>query len=87
MSGDRDQSAAQWYEVMRQEIDRRFSMGTFVAVERGRVVADAENHRTLVEKLQSQGKSPKGMLIVQAGVSYPESAEIFAAFLARRCYA
>ena len=76
MSGKGDNGPATRYEEQKQEIDRRFPAGRFVAVDRGAVVADAESHRALVEQLQSQGKSPKDLLIVQAGVDYPASAVI-----------
>jgi hypothetical protein len=76
MTGHNNRVATE-YEDVRPEIDRRFAAGRFVAVEAGQIVADAESHRELVEKLQSQGKSPQGLLIVQAGVEYPQSAVIF----------
>ena len=50
---------------------------SFVAVDEGQPVADAATHDQLVEKLRVLGKSPKGMLVVQAGVEYPQSATIF----------
>ena len=65
------------FTAIKQEVDRRFPPGRFVAVESGAVVADAESHRQLVEKLQSQGRSPKDLLILQAGIEYPASAVIF----------
>ena len=65
------------YKDQKQEIDRRFPLGRFVAVEQGAPIADGASHRELVEKLQALGKSPKDLLIVQAGVEYPESAVIF----------
>jgi len=71
------ESVAGQYDVARHDIDARFPAGQFVAVEDGQVVADAQSHRLLVEKLRSQGKSPNGMLVVQAGVQYPDSAIIF----------
>ncbi len=73
-------SGRRYTEVLR-EIAQRFPVGRFVAVESGQVVADAETHRKLVADLQGLGKSPKDMLIVQAGVEYPESAVIFAGAL------
>ena len=79
--------SAQRFEDAKREIDSRFPVGRFVAVEMGRVVADAESHRKLVEKLQGHGKSPKDMLIVQAGVEYPDSAVIFFKPLAQRSHA
>jgi hypothetical protein len=65
------------YEGLQQEIDRRFPAGHFVAIENGAVLADDATHRQLIDKLRSQGRSPQGMLIVQAGVKYPQSAIIF----------
>ena len=64
------------YKDLKKEIDSRFPSGHFVAVESGQVIADAGSHRELVQKLEAVGKSPKDMLIVQAGVEYPESAII-----------
>ena len=81
-----DASAA-WYAEHKQTIDGRFPAGRFVAVEEGQIVADAESHRMLVEALQQQGKSPKGLLIVQAGVDYPDTAVIFATTLIARSHA
>jgi hypothetical protein len=65
------------YEVVKQQIDQSFPRGHFVAVEHDKIIADAKHHRQILEKLRVQGKSPRGMLIVQAGVDYPESAVIF----------
>jgi hypothetical protein len=64
-------------ESFKQSIDAQYPAGTFVAIDGGLVIADAETHRQLVEKLRSEGKSPRGMWIVQAGVDYPDSAVIF----------
>ena len=61
----------------KHEVDRRFPAGRFVALEGSKVAADAETHRQLVQKLQSLGKSPKDMLVIQAGIDYPTSAVIF----------
>jgi hypothetical protein len=73
----RIESAAQVeYERLKQEIDHRFPAGRFVAIEAGNVIADGVSHRELVERLAVQGKSPQGVLIVQAGVEYPKSAII-----------
>jgi hypothetical protein len=62
---------------IQRDVSRRFPRGRFVAVESASAVADAETHRELVEKLRVLGKSPQGMLIVQAGFEYPEAAVIF----------
>jgi hypothetical protein len=72
------------FAVLQQDVDRRFPAGRFVAVEAGNIVADAESHSKLVEKLRSQGKSPKGLVVIQAGVHYPAAAVIFSAFAGRQ---
>ena len=61
---------------LKNEIDNQFPAGQFVAIEAGQIIADAESHREIVEKLDGINKSPKDMLIVQAGIEYPESAII-----------
>ena len=65
------------FDAAKKVIDTQFPTGTFVAVEGGVAIANAESHRKLVEKLHDQGKNAKGMLIFQAGVDYPDSAVIF----------
>ncbi len=77
MSASHPKSTIEQYKAARREIDGRFPTGHFVAVEGGQVVADAPSHRLLVEILCTNGKNPKDMLVVQAGVQYPESAVIF----------
>jgi hypothetical protein len=71
----RDLSAA-GYNALKADIDRRYPVGRFVAVDSGQVVADAESHRALVQKLQSLARSPRGLRIVEAGVDYPDAAVI-----------
>jgi hypothetical protein len=65
------------FENLKRQVDARFPPGRFVAIESGQVVADAENHRRLVEQLKAAGKSPRNLLIVEAGIEYPTSATIF----------
>jgi hypothetical protein len=65
------------YSRLRQEIDRRFPEGRFVAIESGAIIADAGRFRDLLQRLKALGKNPQDSLIVQAGVEDPESAFIF----------
>ncbi len=62
------------YAMAKAEVDRRYAAGQFVALDGLEVVADAESHRKLVEKLSVHGRSPKDLVILQAGAEYPESA-------------
>jgi len=59
--------------AIKKMIDSQFPIGRFVAFQSGEIIADADTHRDLVNKLSSMGKSPHNMLILQAGVEYPES--------------
>jgi hypothetical protein len=64
------------YVDQQRAVSARFPTGQFVAIDQGQAIADAPTHRELVHKLQSQGRSPKDLLIVQAGVQYAASAVI-----------
>jgi len=77
MAAKNGNSPAEQYAQAKSDVDRQFPRGRFVALEDGRPVADADTHRALVETLQAQGKSPKDLLIIQAGIDYPKSAVIF----------
>jgi hypothetical protein len=61
---------------LREQIDRTYPPGRFVAADAGRIIADAESHRALVEKLESMGRSPRNLVILEAGADYPESMTI-----------
>ena len=76
MGDENGNSAANEFESLKADIDRRFPQGRFVAVEDDRIFADAETLRKLVETLTAMGKNPQQMLVVQAGVDYPKSAVI-----------
>lgn len=80
-------AGAEQFEAVQQEVDRRFAAGRFVAVEAGQPVADAESHARLVDKLHALGKSPRGMIVIQAGVQYPAAAVIFGAAMPAGCAA
>ena len=58
-------------DIVKQRIDNQFPTGRFVAIESDEVIADADSHRELVDKLASLGKSPNNMRILQSGVEYP----------------
>jgi len=66
----------QRFADIQRDVDSRFPAGRFVAVEAGSVVADGASHANLVEKLRSLGKSPQGLVVIQAGAQYPASAVI-----------
>ena len=61
---------------LKKKIDSQFPVGRLVAFQSGEVIADADTHRELVEKHGAMGRSPQNILILQAGIEYPESAII-----------
>jgi hypothetical protein len=54
-----------------------FGIGRFVAIANGQIIADAADFTELRSRLAEMGKEPAKVLIVQAGVDYPEKAIIF----------
>ncbi len=67
------------FRYMKAEIDRRFSPGHFLAFDEGNVVADTPTYDALTDALIAIGKNRPDVLVVQAGVDYPESAIILVA--------
>ena len=66
------------FRKMKATIDKTYSKGRFLAIGAGRIIADAPNFDELASRVRSLGKNPKEMLIVQAGVEYPETGIILA---------
>jgi len=58
-------------------INRTYPSGRFLAISGGKIVADAERFDAIRSTLSTLGKDPTQVLIVQAGVDYPESGVIF----------
>ena len=58
-------------------IDQTYPHGQFVAIHEGRIVADAATFDELSTALDAMGKDSAEILVVQAGVDYPENAVIF----------
>ncbi len=57
---------------MKQELARRFSPGRFIAFDGGEIVADAATFEELNAALGAIGKDRPDVLVVQAGVDYPD---------------
>ena len=66
------------YRRLKGSIARAYESGRFVAIAGGRIVADADDFNELRTRLTALGKDSPDVLVVQAGVDYPESAVIFA---------
>ena len=66
------------YQRLKESINQTYRTGWFVGIADDQVVGDAESFRDLELSLQAQGKDPRTVLIVQAGVETPDYVTIFA---------
>lgn len=64
------------YQQMKEMIRQRYPKGWFVGIADGGIVADASGWRELNETLRLQGRDPRLVFVVEAGVDYPEYATI-----------
>jgi len=58
-------------------INQNYQAGRFVGIASGKIIADAASFGELESSLQALGLNSVDVLVVQAGVEYPESAVIF----------
>jgi hypothetical protein len=65
------------YRGLKPEIDQQYPQGWYVGVADGRVVAASEDFRDLVKTLKAEGRDPRQVLVVEAGVTYPDYVTIF----------
>ena len=66
------------YRQMRESIKKTYAPNRFLAIAGGQIVADADKFQVLRDILVAQGKEPAQVLIVRAGIDYPEMVDIFA---------
>lgn len=59
------------YRRLKKKIDQTHPSGQYVAIVRGKIVADDSSIRQLIAKLNSIESDPDRRLVVQAGVEYP----------------
>ena len=71
---DQNQTA---YQTLRDVIDSQYPAGQFVAIDGGRVIADAESFDALRSRIQALGKIAEETFIVQARASHPQQVVIF----------
>ena len=64
------------YRRLKDDIDRTYAPGRFVALAHGRIVADAPTFEELDSGLSAQGLESPDVLVVQAGAEYPEESII-----------
>ena len=60
------------YRRLKPTIDQQYPPGRFVAIDDGAIVGDADDFLELHNALKQQGKDSRDILVVQAGVDYPE---------------
>ena len=72
---DKNQAA---FRQMKPEIDGKYLPGHFVAIDEGKIVADGADYEALTEALKAIEKDCREILVVQAGMDYPERVEILA---------
>ena len=65
------------YRRLKEEIDRTYPRGRFVALAGGRIVGDAAGFKELDAALDAQGLYSPDVLVIQSGADYPESSVIF----------
>lgn len=65
------------FRQLKASISCAYPAGRYVAISDGMIVGDAEDLENLCSKVRAMGKDPKQVLVVQAGVDYPEYADIF----------
>ena len=66
------------YRQLRPLIDTTYPPGRFLAISGGKIVADADRFGELHTILHQMGNHSPDVLVVQAGVHYPEKVTIFA---------
>jgi hypothetical protein len=73
MTGQQDsgqENAA--YERMKQTIAQSYPKGWFVGITGDKVVGAAATFRELESELRASGIDPRNVLVVEAGVAYPD---------------
>ncbi len=64
------------YRELKPIIDQTYPRGQFVALHQGRVLADAVSFQELDAALTAKGLTSRDILVVEAGVQYPDYADI-----------
>ncbi len=65
------------YRQLRDTINQTYPPGRFVAISEGKIIADAAGFEELHALLHDMGNDSPQVLVVQAGVDYPEKVVIF----------
>ena len=60
------------YRRLKNKINQSYANGRYVAIVRGKIVADVETFRELIANVDPLESDPDRRLVVQAGTDYPE---------------
>jgi hypothetical protein len=75
---DRDNDRSQAvYRRIKRTIDEAYPKGWLVAIADDEPVTAAADFRELEGKLRAQGRDPRAVLVVEAGMDYPEYVTVF----------
>jgi hypothetical protein len=69
------------YQRLKDSIRQTYPQDWFVAIADKRVLAASADFRELKVLVRAEGFDPRNVLIVEAGVTYPEFVDIFSAVL------
>lgn len=72
----RDENQAA-YRRLQADIDQRYPQGTFVAIDGGKIVADALSFEELDGLLAAKRLNAREVLVGEVGAVYPEFVNIF----------
>ena len=68
MASDQERAANQAaYDRLREEIDKTYPKGRFVALGGGKIVADSETFESMLSRLPQLGWNPRDVMVVQVG--------------------
>ncbi len=70
------ESNEQAFHRIKADLDARFPAGHLIALDGGRVIADADSLQELQPLLIQSGKNPRDVFVVEAGADYPQFATI-----------
>ena len=65
------------YQRLKESIGQTYPRGWFVAIAEDRVLAAAAEFGELKDRVRAEGFDPRDVLVVEAGVNYPDHVDIF----------
>jgi len=66
------------YRQLHGHIQKTYHPGRYVAISEGKIIADAASFQELNSMLHAMGHDSADVLVVQAGIDYPDTVMIFA---------